>query len=399
MLKKIIFILIAYSFVSAFVSCFDSHSSNTLNKGLNLNQDSINAIREQINADIKTALLDSLFESKVKLQKFNGCVLVAQSGQIIYKNAFGFANFENKDSLKVNSAFQLASISKTLTAIGVLLLKDQNKITLTDDVKKYLPNFPYDGISIQNLLSHRSGLPNYIYACEQYCEKSNTYNGKPFDNNAMLELLIEKKPTAYSAPDKKFEYCNTNYALLALIVEKASGQTFADFMNENIFEPLNMKNSWVRSQKYDKMHTNKTNGYKANEKPEDEIFADDVVGDKSIFSTVEDIYKLDQALYSDKLLKKESINLAYAGYSNEHKGKRNYGLGWRTIDDGKNAKVIYHNGWWHCYNTLFYRIPNKQITVIVFSNKYNKAVYNISDILSIVNSTKVESDDSGEENL
>lgn len=399
MLKKITFILITYSLISTFASCFDSHSSNTQNTNLSINQDSINAFRKSINADLKAALIDSIFKSKAKQQGFNGTVLVAQKGQILYKNAFGFENFETKDSLQTSSAFQLASVSKTLTAVGILLLKDQEKIQLNDDVKKYFSEFPYNGITIKNLLSHRSGLPNYIYACEQYCEKSNTYNGKVFDNKAMLELLIEKKPAAYALPDKKFEYSNTNYAILALIIEKASGMTYADFMNENVFQPLKMNNTWVHSVKYDKLHQHQTKGYKANGKPEDEIFADDVVGDKSIYSTVEDMYKFDQALNSDKLLKKETKLEAYAGYSNEHKGTRNYGFGWRTIDDKKNPKVIYHNGWWHCYNTLFYRIPEKEITIIVLSNKYNKGVYHISDVLSILSSKEDKSHDSEEESL
>lgn len=381
-------------------SCSESCSSNPKTPVTPVvDQDSVDALRKDINADQKAYKLDTLFRNKAKRQGFNGTVLVAEKGEIIYKKAFGFADLKTKDSLTTNSGFQLASVSKTLTAVAILLLKDRNKLSLNDDVTKFFPEFPYPGITVKSLLSHRSGLPNYIYACEPYCEKPNNYNGGAFDNKAMLQLLIEKKPAAYAKPEKKFEYCNTNYALLALIVEKVSGMNFADFMNENIFQPLDMKDSWVRSPKYDALHKNKTIAYKSTGKPEDECFADDVVGDKSIYSSVEDMFKFDRALYSEKLLKKETIAEAYQGYSNEHKGKRNYGFGWRTIDDGKNPKIIYHNGWWHCYNTLFYRIPEKEIVVIVLSNKYNRGVYNINNVLTIVNDSPNQDNETEQDSL
>jgi CubicO group peptidase (beta-lactamase class C family) len=382
MFKKVGYLLFFTILSQTFFSCADSCSSTV--KKETLNTDSIAAFRKKINADKKEKQLDSLFESRVKIQGFNGSVLVAQEGLILYQNAFGFANFKNNDTLKNSHSFQLASVSKTLTAAGILLLKDQNKLSLDDEVTKYFPTFPYKGISIKLLLSHRSGLPNYIDACEQYCEKPNIYNGKKFDNQAMLDLLIKKKPDAYALPNKKFEYCNTNYALLALIIEKVSEQSFADFMQNNLFTPLNMQNTWVGNSQYDSLHKNKTIGYKSNGKPEEDVFADEIVGDKSIYSTPQDLFKFDQALYSDKLLKKETLEEAFKGYSHEHKGKRNYGLGWRLIEDGETPKIVYHNGWWHGFNTVFYRIPENGITIIILSNKYNRGVYNVSDILSIL---------------
>lgn len=389
------FLLVAFWFES----CSESCSSNVSKNKSFVNQDSIDALRKKINADEKAKLLDSLFKYRVKTQGFNGSVLVAQSGEIIYKNAFGFADINKKDSLKINSPFQLASISKTLTATAVLLLKDRGKLSLDDDVVKFFPHFPYKNITIKLLLTHRSGLPNYVYSCEQYCEKPNNYNGKVFDNKAMLELLIDKKPEMAALPNKKFEYCNTNYALLALIVENVSGQSFSDFMSENIFVPLAMKDSWVKSPKYDSLHQQKTIGHKSNGKYEDDCFADDIVGDKSIYSTVEDMFKFERSWQTGSLLKPQTIKEAYTGYSNEHKGKRNYGLGWRIINDGKNPAVIYHNGWWHCYNTLFYRIPDKEITIIVFSNKYNKGVYQTADILQIVDKLSDSSVESEQDSL
>lgn len=336
----------------------------------------------------KAKKLDALFKNKVKTTGFNGCVLVAQHGHIVYKNVFGYSNFKTKDSLNINSAFQLASTSKTLTAAAILLLKDQNKLKLTDNVQKFLPDFPYLNITIQMLLTHRSGLSNYLYFSEPYCDANNCYNGKVFDNNSMLRIIADTKPAPYTSPNKKFEYCNTNYALLACIVEKVSGQRFADFMAQNIFTPLGMSNTWVHGSKNDTIYKYKTTGHNASGYVEKDNYADDVVGDKGIFSTVDDLFKWNEALYSEKLLKKATIEEAFTGYSNEHEGKRNYGYGWRLIEEDKNNKIVYHNGWWHGFSTLFYRKISDRTTVIVLSNKYNSNTYHIEDVLAILNSTE-----------
>lgn len=379
-----------YIVVSLFLlSCGENQPDSKNEKTSTINQDSINKILKNIHASEKSKQLNVLFENKLKTVGFNGCILIAQQGQIIYKNVFGFSNLKTKDSLKINSAFQLASTSKTLTAAAILLLKDQGKLNLSDNIQRFLPNFPYHNITVQTLLTHRSGLSNYIYFGEPYCDAKNCYNGKTFDNNSVIQIMMSDKPQPYASPNKKFEYCNTNYALLASIVEKVSGLSFADFMVQNIFKPLEMNNTWVHNPQNDSIFKNKTVGHNASGYLEKETYADDVVGDKGIYSTVEDLFKWDQALYSEKILKKSTIEEAFTGYSNEHKGKRNYGYGWRLIDEGEGNKVVYHNGWWHGYSTLFYRRLSDQTTVILLSNKYNSNIYHIEDILSILtNDTK-----------
>ncbi|MGZ4034375.1 MAG: serine hydrolase domain-containing protein [Bacteroidia bacterium] len=362
-----------------------------------IGQDSIDKIRKEIHADQKAAKIKEAFALRVKEAKFNGCVLVAQRGQVIFSNAYGYSNLKTKTPLKLNSAFQLASISKTLTSAAILLLKDQGKLKLTDSIQQYFPNFPFHNITIKLLLSHRSGLSNYVYFGEPYCDSKNCYNGKTFDNAAVMQIMMDAKPPVYAAPNKKFEYCNTNFAILASIVEKVSGMKFADFMKQNIFVPLGMNDTWIHDPKTDSQHPNITLGHTAGGKFVEEKFADDVIGDKGVYSTVEDMLKWDQALYSEKLLKKETIAEAFTGYSNEHKGKRNYGYGWRMIDDGKNPKIIYHNGWWHGYATLFFRRPSDQTTVIILSNKFGGGTYHIEDILSILNENSQPVDIDGEE--
>lgn len=349
-----------------------------------VNQDSILFINKN-KAKIKQ--LDAVLKSRVNADGFNGCVLIAQHGQVMYKNVFGFSNFKMHDSLKINSVFQLASTSKTLTAAAILLLRDQNKLKLTDYIQQYFPDFPYSKITIQMLLTHRSGLSNYIYFSEPYCDASNCYNGKIFDNNSVLEIMESTKPSLYAAPGKKFEYCNTNYALLASIIEKVSGLSYADFMEQQIFEPLGMNNTWVCGTKKDTLCKFKTKGHTAAGTPEKDTYADNVVGDKGIYSTIEDLYKWSQALYTGKILKKETLEEAYTGYSNEHPGKRNYGYGWRLIDEGPDNKVVYHNGWWHGYSSLFYRRISDQTTVILLSNKFSSKTYHIEDILAVLDNS------------
>jgi CubicO group peptidase (beta-lactamase class C family) len=382
-------IFYTYIFVLLFTACSTDTEKKQTRELTSGEKDSINNFLVKMHVKEKAFRIDTLFKNKVKYSGFNGCVLVAQYGQIIYKKAFGYSDFKSKDSLKYNSAFQLASASKTLTAAAILLLKDRGKINMADPVQKFFPEFPYEGITIQMLLTHRSGLANYIYFCEPYCNKPNEYKNGCFDNKAMLEIIQLYKPGVYAQPGKKFEYCNTNYALLALIIEKASGLSFSDFMDTNIFKPLGMKNTWVHTAK-NKEKRNTTNGYNGSGKPENDTYADDVIGDKGIYSTIEDMFKWDQALYSNKLLKKSTINEAFMGYSNEHKGKRNYGYGWRMIDDGKNPKIIYHNGWWHGYNSLFLRRPADKTTIIVLSNKYNRSVYQVQGVLAILNDNPIE---------
>lgn len=390
---KYVFLL----FSVLFICCASETSEDKREKTVPISQDSINKILVEINASEKAKSLDTLFKNKVKLAGFNGCVLVAQRGQIIYQKAFGLSNFKTKDSLTLNSSFQLASASKTFTATAILMLADQGKLALTDKVQKFFPAFPYQGITIKLLLSHRSGLFNYIYCCEQDCEKPNKFKKGVFDNAAMMEIITTHKYDVHAKPDKKFEYSNTNYAILACIVEKVSGLSFADYMEQNIFKPLGMKDTWVHNPKGNAVHKNKTMGHKASGTFEDETYADDVVGDKGIYSTVEDMLKWDQSFYTENLLKKTTIEQAFTGYSNEHKGNRNYGYGWRLTDDGKTPKVIYHNGWWHGYNTLFFRRPADQTTIIVLGNKYNRSTYQIQGVLSILNTNSSPTDFEGAE--
>ena len=146
-----------------------------------------------------------------------------------------------------------------------------------------------------------------------------------------------------------------------------------------------MRHSWIHDIRKDARHPEKTMGHTSAGKLEETSYADEVLGDKGIYSTAGDLLLWDQAFYSEKLLKRKTIEEAFTGYSNEHKGKRNYGYGWRINDDGNGNKAIYHNGWWHGYNSIFFRRPADKTTVIILSNRDNHNIYHIEDILKILN--------------
>ncbi len=317
---------------------------------------------------------------------FNGAILVAKKGRIIFEDYHGFFNLQKKDSLTPASAFHLASVSKTFTAMAVLKLAELHKLNLDDDVKKYFPGFPYDNITIKLLLSHRSSLPNYIYFMQKL-----GWNPKQYcSNEDMLAYLEKFKPPLQGTPGTHFTYCNTNYALLGLIIEKVSGKSYADFLQEYFFTPLNMKNTYVFTMADSAMAMP---SYDWRGKQEGLTYLDTGFGDKNIYSSPEDLLKWDQALYTNQLFRKTTLEAAYMPYSNEKPGIRNYGYGWRmnVYPDGK--KIIYHNGWWHGNNTVFIRMIQDSVTIIVLGNKYNRSIYDAKKMAAIFQSSAIMEDD------
>ena len=185
-------------------------------------------------------VLSAYFDSLLLKRGFNGGILVAKDGAIVYEKYAGYADLRKKDSITSSTALHIASTGKTFTAMALLRLVQENKLSLSDSVQKFFPEFPYTGITVKMLLSHRSGLPNYLYFME--AEKRNK---KYINNHDVLDYLITKKPNMSFSAGKRFNYCNTNFVLIALIIEKISGKTFPAFMQEEIFGPLQMKDTYV----------------------------------------------------------------------------------------------------------------------------------------------------------
>lgn len=346
-----------------------------------LSSDQITKARNRIDADTKSARLDSFFQRKFKLERFNGNVLVAQQGVVLYRNSCGYAQVEKKDTLCSDSKFQLASLSKTFTAVAILKLYEAGKLSLEDSIQKFIPQFPYSGIQIKTLLSHRSGLPNYAYVLADSVRKRNPYPS----NDDIVRWYCAVKPKLYNIPNRYFSYSNTNYALLATIVEKVSGQTFEDFLKQNLFKPLGMKNTWLATSQNDSLNMFRTAGYQYNRRLAKDNY-DDVVGDKGVYSTMDDILRWYTGLSGGCVLKPQTMKEAFTPRSFERHGIKNYGYGFRMhVDEAtRQPKYIYHTGWWKGYNTLMWFSPKDKFVIILLSNRYNRSIYQIKPILEIL---------------
>lgn len=312
--------------------------------------------------------LDTLFQKLYNSDAFNGNVLVAKGHTVIYRKSFGYGIKERNVKLSDTSLFQLASVSKVITGVATLLLVEQGKLRLESPVSEILSGFPYEGVTVKQLLCHRSGLPNYIYFCTGLLpEKPDLITGED-----VLGIMIKDKPKAWLKPDTRFNYCNTNYALLALIIEKASGKSYPQFLADEIFTPLGMKHSFTRTGLNPK-DPNLTHGYTMKYKEVAADRTDGVLGDKGIYTTTYDLFLLSNALYQNKLLSPEMQSQAYTACSPEKK-LSNYGLGWRMNMNAPD-KEVFHNGWWHGYRTSFHRRFKDSLTIVVLSNRLNRSVY------------------------
>jgi CubicO group peptidase (beta-lactamase class C family) len=329
--------------------------------------------------------LDSFFARRHKFAGFNGNVLVLKAGHVLYKGCFGYCNYATKDTLDAQTAFQIASSSKPFTSTAVLRLVDEGKLSLTDTLGKFFPGFPYRNVTVQMLLCHRSGLPNYLYFGERLWKTRSVY----MTNDALVDILMKNKLLeGTTRPGRQFQYNNTNFALLASIVEKVTGKRFPEYMKETFFDPLGMKNTWVRDVQNEKEERKHAISYSAAWRVQAEDPYDGVYGDKNVFSTVEDMMIWDRAFYEEKNLSKEWQAEAYKPRSFEQRGARNYGYGWRLLKKPNGENVVFHNGWWHGNNTVFYRYLPDTFALIILSNRYNQGVYDVQPVFNIIGATK-----------
>ncbi|WP_245892196.1 serine hydrolase domain-containing protein [Flavobacterium pallidum] len=308
------------------------------------------------------------FFNKTWGNRMNGSFLVAKNGQIIYENYQGYSSIEKKLDITATTPIHIASMTKVLTAALVLRLIDAGKLDLGQDVSTILTPFPYPDITIQDLLDHRSGLPNYAYFCD---EKGVWDHSKTLTNQDVLNLMNEHHFPQQFPSGRRFAYCNTNYAMLALVIEKITGMTYPEAMKKMLFEPLKMSNTFVFDMK-DKDNVSQT--YKGNMRLRFDHL-DGTYGDKNVYSTPRDLLKFDMATYSPNFLSAGLVEKVYKGYSYEHKGTRNYGLGIRMYEWPTGQKMYYHNGWWHGNTSSYIKLKKDTVTIIAISNKYSKSTY------------------------
>ena len=318
--------------------------------------------------------VEKILERNLLRGSFNGAVLVAKNGNVVYEKYQGLMDprVKGRDSITAESSFQIASTGKTMTSAAVLKLWEQGKLNIDDELTKFFPGFPYPGVTVKTLLDHRSGLPNYLY----YFEKGKWDRRQQASNADVLNTLINWQPPKAANADKRFQYCNTNYVLLALVVEKVSGMSFPEFMKKTFFDPLGMNHSFVIGPNQQQGHMS---SFQANNALWALDFSDGPYGDKNIYSTPRDLLTWDRALTEGKVLQQKTLDSAYTPYSNERPGVHNYGLGWRLLFfPQENKKVIYHNGHWHGFHSAFSRLTDEDATIIILTNKHNNLVYNVS---------------------
>lgn len=329
------------------------------------------------------------FDTTLLRTGFNGGLLVAKGGNIIYEIYNGMVRIGKTDSIKANTSFHIASTSKTFTSAAVLYLIDKGRISLTDSIQKFFPTFPYKNILVKTLLSQRSGLPNYMNAMEEM-----KWDRKKIATNAdVLNFFIVQQPKLYYPSGTRFNYSNTNFVLLALIIEKVSGKSYADFLKETFFMPLQMKDTYVYTHKDS---ATATPSYRWNNVQEGFTWMDETVGDKNIYSTPRDLLKWDQALYDNQILSAAIKDSAFKPYSFERPGIHNYGLGWRMYTLPQNKNIIYHNGWWHGNNSCFYRVVTDSVTIIILGNKMNQNIYRVKPLIETLTPLRFSYDASQE---
>lgn len=306
----------------------------------------------------------------------NGAFLVAKNGQIIFEKYDGLANLSKKDTITPNTPLHIASVSKVLTAAAVLKLVNANRLDLDQKVTTILTEFPFPDVTVRMLLNHRSGLRNYAYFTDRNDGVWDRHNR--LTNQDILTLLATKNIGLESKTNTRFAYCNTNYAMLALIIEKITKKSYKSAMAEMIFKPLGMTNSFVFE--YEKDKDRIVPSYKANRVEIGKDYLDEVYGDKNIYSTVRDLLKFDRARSRKDFLEPKLAKQVNVGYSNEKEGEKNYGLGIRMINWKSGQNFYFHNGWWHGNTSAYITLPKEQVTIIALSNKMNKSTYNVKKV-------------------
>ena len=310
--------------------------------------------------------IDTFFEKRYFAKRFNGVALFAKQGKIVYHKAFGMSNFSTKDSLKIDDAFQLASVSKTITAIAILKLIENQQLRLEDTLQQFFPNFPYQNITIRHLLSHRSGLGNYMY----FIDKVWANKDSSISNDQMIAFMELDSPMVYYPPNVRYHYCNTNYALLASVIEKVSQQTYEAFIQEHIFTPLEMENAFIYNRNNQSQLPQSVIGYNGIYRAKENIYLNGVIGDKGVYASAMDLLKLDQGLYNEDFIDQDILHEAFSSQNPDltRRNRDNYGLGWRIQKSSEMGKVVYHSGWWKGFKTYFIRMLDKDQTIIVLTN-------------------------------
>lgn len=314
--------------------------------------------------------LDSALTQLNRQAMFNGAVLVADRGKVVYKKAFGTANIATQAPLQTTSAFNLASISKQFIAMMVMMLQEKGQLRYDDPVRQYLPSFPYEKVTIRHLLTHTSGLPEYF---DLVLAHHNTLD--TLTNGKLLQLLAAYKPELVFQPGEQWEYCNTGYVLLASLIEKAAGMPVDAFFKQQITGPLGLNDTYIYTLAMKQSPANRVFGFRrenGRNLPNDLIRFDGVAGDGNIYSSVEDLLKWEQALYTQQLVSAKTLEEAFTPVRLNDGKTYAYGFGWFVDSTGL---VLSHTGGWVGFLNEIIRDTGRRQTVIVLSSGTDGTVH------------------------
>ena len=314
--------------------------------------------------------IDGLF-SAYQNDSPGAAVMVIHHGEIVLERYYGLADLSAKTRVSSHTNFRLASVSKQFTAMAILQLVDQGLIDFSTGLNELFPEFPdyADDINYGQILHHTAGLIDY----EKLIPAASTIPVKDID---VLKLLIQQDST-YFPPGSNYHYSNSGYALLALTVERLSGLKFSEYLQQNIFRPLEMDATIAFVEGLNQV-TNRAYGYnvETNEVDlSDQSMTSSVLGDGGIYSSVSDLYKWDQALYDFDLISEALLDSAFTPWM------ENYGCGWR-IEDYKGNKRISHTGSTCGFRTVFQRFPESTFSVIILTNRREPGVQYLAEALT-----------------
>tara|TARA_Y100000385_G_scaffold273636_1_gene315740 strand:+ start:2188 stop:3351 length:1164 start_codon:yes stop_codon:yes gene_type:complete len=344
-------------------------------------------------SDLTSAQIDDLVSRYFTAQKFSGTVLVAEKGNVIINKEYGYGSLDSLKKINSESVFEIASLSKQFTGLLMMMLKEEGKLEYDDMVTKFLPQFPYDKISIRHLLTHTSGLSERKFF--RWAGK-NMDSSKTYTNAFILNYLLQQNPQLSFHPGEKWEYSNLGYFILPLIIKEITGQDYIKFLKDKILIPLEMNNTGIFSQD---VKANKMENYVLGKifNPKDSIFissfgmakSDSIYGSVGLLSNANDLLKWDRALYTNKLIDQKTMQEAFTPYVLADGTSSNYGFGWfieeNLIFEGVNSgKRLNHYGLWPGYETSIVRYIDKEVTIILLANQSpsvkDKLVEEISQI-------------------
>ncbi|AWM15108.1 serine hydrolase [Flavobacterium sediminis] len=325
----------------------------------------------------KALKLDTLYSELYDKGNFNGSVLVAENGNVIFEKSYGIADEQTNRKLNDSTIFELASVSKQFTAMGIVQLVKEGKLSYEDDITKYIPELnDYKEITIKNLLNHTGGLPDYMELADKNWDKS-----KIATNDDILKLFNQVKPKKLFEPNEKWDYSNTGYLILATIIERVSGQKFGQYLHEKIFKPLDMKNTFVYRRRFQpKEIQNYANGYIYSDSLQKKIlpdemgkdfyvvFLDGIVGDGMVNSNPKDLLKWDRALYGNNLINDQDRNLIFSSTMTKDSSQTDYGFGWMIDSTKTYGKIASHSGGWAGYISYIERNLDNDKTIIILQN-------------------------------